>query len=90
MKSKLNEKIQEQFLTEFGENVRNIRKNLNITQTDLALRINGDETKISRIERGKYNFGITTILILAKALNVEVKELLNLENINYYKKHIWE
>lgn len=86
----LNKKIQQQFLEEFGENIKRIRIKKNLTQTDLALRINGDVTKIGRIERGEYNFGITSLLILAKAFEVDVLELLKIKNRKYYQKHIWE
>lgn len=85
----LNQKIKDEFLIEFGKNIKRIRKQKNLTQTDLALRINGDEMKISRIERGLYNFGVASTLIIAQALEVEVKELFEIENIKYFQNFIW-
>lgn len=86
----LNEKIKEEFLIEFGENIRKIRKQKNLTQTDLALRINGDVKKISRIERGMYNFGIASVLILAQALEINVCKLFEIDNIEFFQKQIWK
>ena len=88
--SNLNKKIQKKFLIEFGENIRRIRRQKKLTQIDLALRINGDVKKISRIECGLYNFGTASNLILAQALEVEVKILFEIKNIKFYQKHIWQ
>ena len=38
----LNKNIKQQFLDEFGKNLRAIRKQKDLTQVDLALKINGD------------------------------------------------
>lgn len=85
----LNEKVKQDFLKDFGENVRKIRKKKKMTQLELAARINGDEMKISRIERGLYNFGVSSILILAKALEVEVCDLWDIKQLDFYSKRIW-
>lgn len=90
MNSKLNIQIKEEALKEFGDNVKRIRKKQELTQLDLALKINGDDAKICRIENGKYNFKYITILILAKTLKVNIEELINLKNINFHINHIWE
>jgi transcriptional regulator with XRE-family HTH domain len=87
---KLNEDIKQKFLNEFGKNVRKIRKCQKLTQVELALRINRDDKKISRIERGLYDIKLTSLLIIAKALQVSVSELINLKNINLLQEHIWE
>lgn len=86
----LNEKIKNEFLVEFGLNVRKIREQKNLTQTELANRINGDAKKISRIELGRYNFKISTLLIIAEALDVDVSELFNISNIDYLKQNIYK
>lgn len=83
-----NEKIKNQFLIEFGKNVREIRKNKKLTQIELAMRINGDNNKIGRIERGAYNFKISSLLIIAQALEVEVVELFNIKDLNLLKNRI--
>jgi len=88
--SQLNNEIKNQFLFEFGENIRKIRIQKKLSQTELASRINNDAKKISRIECGLYNFGVASILILAKALDVEITQLFDIKNIEFLKNHIWE
>ena len=83
-----NEEVKDQFLVEFGKNVKKIRKEKKLSQLDLAMRINGDDKKISRIERGEYNFGIASLLIVAQALEVDLSELFNIKNIDYFKNNI--
>ncbi len=87
---KQNEKIRDQFLIEFGKNVRRIRREKKLTQMDLAMRINGDSNKISRIERGEYNFKISSLLVVAQALDIEVIELFKIKNLDYLKHNILE
>ena len=60
-----------------------------MSQTELAIKINGDNSKISRIERGIYNFKISSLLILAEALEIDAYELLKCKNIKNHQKHIW-
>ena len=88
--TQLNKSIKQEFLKALGENIKRIRIEQTLTQQELALKINSDISKISRIERGLYNFGILSVLILAQALNTELNELLNINNIGYFRKHILE
>lgn len=89
MSSKVNKKIKQEFLNALGRQVKNIRKNKKMTQEDVAIRLNGDVQKISRIERGLYDFKISSLLIIAYGLDVEVNELLKIKNIDFIKKNIW-
>ena len=86
----LNEKIKNEFLIEFGKNIRKIRRRKNLTQNDLAIRLNGDKQKISRLERGLYDFKISSLLVIAYGLDIQVGELLKIKNIEFFKKNIWE
>ena len=86
--TKLNSKIKQQFLIEIGGKIKQIRKQKGLTQSDLALIINGNNKEISRIERGEHNFGVVSLLILAKAFNIPVIELVKIENIDFFQKHI--
>ncbi|MBN2662440.1 MAG: helix-turn-helix transcriptional regulator [Bacteroidales bacterium] len=90
MKSKVNEEIQKQFLIELGKKIKIIRKEKKMTQQDVAIRLNGDKQKISRIERGMYDFKISSLLIIAYGLDIEVDELLKIKNIEKFKNLIWE
>ena len=67
-----------------------IRKNKKLSQIDLAMRINGDDNKIGRIERGEYNFKVASLLVIAQALDVEVTELFEIKEINFLKNNILE
>jgi len=89
MKSKVNEDVQKKFLSELGKQIKKIRKDKKMTQEDVAIRLNGDLQKISRIERGIYDFKISSLLIIAYGLDVEVNELLKIKNIEKFKNLIW-
>jgi len=47
------------------------------------MRINGNDNNISRIERGLYNFNVTSLLVLANALEVTLNELLDTKNTDF-------
>ena len=85
-----NEEIRNQFLIEFGKNVKKIRQKKKLTQIDLAMRINGDNNKIGRIERGEYNFKVSSLLVIAQALDVEITELFKIESLKFLKNNILE
>jgi transcriptional regulator with XRE-family HTH domain len=54
----------------FGEAIRCVRKQLGISQEELALECGLDRTYISGIERGTRNPSLTNILKIAAALQV--------------------
>ena len=58
----------------FGQKVRSIRKGKNISMQHLANIADVEVSQIHRIETGKINPKLTTILILAKALDVNPTE----------------
>ncbi|MCH6201987.1 helix-turn-helix domain-containing protein [Aquiflexum sp. LQ15W] len=53
----------------YGEKVKAIRKNQNVSQEKLAELAELDRTYISDIENGKRNVSIETVFKIAKALN---------------------
>jgi transcriptional regulator with XRE-family HTH domain len=63
-------------VTRLGNNLKLIRAEKNITQIEIAKRLNVDRSFISNIENGKNNPTLSTITNLAKVLNVPTKELL--------------
>jgi transcriptional regulator with XRE-family HTH domain len=69
MSSKRNEK----WLIVFGEHFQLIRRRMNFTQKELAFEANVEISQISRIERGKINPTVTSLLIYAKAMNISAK-----------------
>jgi transcriptional regulator with XRE-family HTH domain len=61
----------------FGETLKSIRKEKKMTQITLAVKCGMDNSQISKLERGIWDIQLSTIVILAKALQVEPKELLD-------------
>ena len=60
----------------FGKNVRDKRKKLNMSQEELAYRINRDVRSIIAIETGKRNPTLKTVYNLCKALQAKSSDLL--------------
>lgn len=68
----------EDFLRIIGEKIRSYRIEKGMTQTELAIACedNKDYSQISRMERGKVNFSITYLKLVAEALDVTPQDLL--------------
>jgi transcriptional regulator with XRE-family HTH domain len=62
--------------TKFGDKLRELRKVQNLSQEELALKSKLHRTYISDIERGARNVSIKNIEKIAKALKMNVNELL--------------
>ena len=59
----------EDFLKKVGENIRRIRLEKGMTQMELAYACNDiDYSQINRMERGKVNFSVSYLSLLAQAL----------------------
>ena len=71
----MRKKVDKIFLVAFGENLKNIREEKNITQAQLAIDCDFDVSVISRIERGVVNTSLSNLKLISKALGVEIKEL---------------
>ncbi|TXD53600.1 helix-turn-helix domain-containing protein [Polaribacter sp. IC063] len=63
------------FIKAFGINLKMLRNEANLSQEDLANDCDISISQIGRIERGEINTTISTLFVLAKALNIEVKDL---------------
>ena len=59
-----------------GKNLKRIRTEKGISQGDIVRSVGIDRAFVSNIENGKTNPTLATIVILAKAINVSVDELL--------------
>ena len=64
-----------EILIRFGDRVRRLRKERNLSQEELSFRANLHRTYIGMIERAEKNITLVNIEKIAKALNVELKEL---------------
>lgn len=63
-------------LIEFGDKVRELRKGMGISQEELSYKADLHRTYIGMIERAEKNITLLNIEKIAKALNVEISELL--------------
>ena len=61
--------------TTFGANLRAARTRAGLSQEALGHRANFHPTEVTRIEKGRRNPGLVTIVKLAKALDVPASEL---------------
>jgi len=61
----------------FGLQLKKIRLSKNMSQLDLASYCNLEKTSISRIENGRTNTTLKTMVILSEALEVELKDFFN-------------
>jgi len=61
---------------EVGLNIRKIREDKEISQEKLAALADLHRTYIGQIERGEKNIGLKNLEKIAKALNVNIKDLL--------------
>jgi XRE family transcriptional regulator, regulator of sulfur utilization len=60
----------------FGANLRSAREHAGPTQEALGHRADFHPTEVNRIERGRRNPGLLTIVKLAKALDIPAGDLL--------------
>lgn len=59
-----------------GVAIREIReKKSNFSQSKLAVEIGMSENQVSRIERGETNPTVKTLILISRALNVDIKDL---------------
>ncbi len=68
-------KEEEIFLLQFGKRLRKLRIDSGLSQEDLANDSNIPINQIGRIERAQINTTLKTIFKIAKALDIDVKEL---------------
>ena len=80
----------EDFKILFGENLKRIRESKNLSFRKLAQRCDIDYSNLNKIEKGKINISLTTVLELSKGLDVHPKELFDFDfkmgKEKFYKK----
>lgn len=62
-------------LVKLGEKIRSLRMIKNMTQNDLAIECDFEKASMSRIESGRSNPTVKTLLKISKALDVHISEL---------------
>lgn len=65
----------EEVMVRFGKNVRRLRLEREMTQEELAEGAGISQVQITRIESGKINTSISTVVAIASALGVNEGEL---------------
>ena len=63
----------------FGENLRKIREGKKLSLLQLSYNCSLDESNISKIEHGKFDIRLSTIIELANGLEVHQKKLLDFD-----------
>ena len=62
-------------MLQFGKNLKRIRKEVGVTQEELAYKSGLALSQIGRIETGRLNTSICTVYRIAEALNVSAGRL---------------
>lgn len=68
--------MEKNILKRFGNNVKKLRQNIGWSQKDLSSKSGLHRTYIGSIEKGGRNVSLINIERIAKALDIEMKELL--------------
>ena len=76
--------------TTFGEYIRLLRTENELTLTQLAAKLNLDSANLSKIENGKREFDEKRLPILAKIFKINLAELQNEYVTDQIGKHIYE
>ena len=64
-------------LARIGFNIRKIREEKNLSQQDLAAACNFEKSNMSRIEAGRTNLTIGTLLKICEALQVKLVDVVD-------------
>lgn len=61
-------------LSHLGKHIKELRKEQNISQEQLAFSANVSLSQISKIETGKHNTSFSTLLSICKAFNITIED----------------
>ncbi len=61
-----------------GQQIKELRKKLDMTQEDLAFKVGVDRSYMGFVERGEKNPTLSTMMKIARALKVSLQELLDI------------
>jgi transcriptional regulator with XRE-family HTH domain len=71
------EKTNNEMNVRFGERLQSLRKEQGLSLRELADKCSLDNSNISKIEQGKFDIRLSTVIELAKALGKHPRELLD-------------
>ncbi|WP_378980615.1 helix-turn-helix domain-containing protein [Pedobacter lithocola] len=69
---------EEELLKKIGQRIKELRREKGMPQIELAVELNYEKSNMSRLESGRVNPRITTLFKVAKALDVDLQELINI------------
>ncbi|TDQ07115.1 helix-turn-helix domain-containing protein [Pedobacter metabolipauper] len=73
----MSKKNHQELQDKFGENLRKIRDQKGLSLRAVAANCDLDDSNISKIENGKLNIQLSTIIELGKGLGIDPRDLLN-------------
>jgi transcriptional regulator with XRE-family HTH domain len=74
--------INEFLLKEFGDRIKQLRLQKNISQEKLSFLTGFHRTYIGMIERGERNISLSNMAVFAKVFELNISELTDLKTIN--------
>lgn len=74
------------FIKEIGNRIRELRKEQDITQLDLATKSDIDERQIQRLERGQTSPTLKTLVKITNGLNINFLDFFNFVDREENKK----
>jgi transcriptional regulator with XRE-family HTH domain len=66
-------------LIRIGMKIKELREDKDISQQDLAAACNFEKSNMSRIEAGRTNVTVGTLLKICEALNIKLNEIIDIE-----------
>lgn len=79
MSSRLEES--KKIINKIGQRIKLLRLEKDLSQLDLSTICDMEKTSISRIEAGRTNFTIKTLLKISKALEISLTELVDISEL---------
>lgn len=74
--------INEFLLHEFGNKIKKLRLEKNISQEKLSFLTDFDRTYIGMIERGERNISLTNMAVFAKVFELNLSQLIDFSDVN--------
>ena len=75
----MQKKIYLEFQKKFGENLKKLREKKKLSLREVAYNCELDDSNISKIEHGKSNITLKTVIELSKGLEVSLKSLFDFD-----------
>ncbi|MES2448767.1 MAG: helix-turn-helix transcriptional regulator [Bacteroidota bacterium] len=71
---------EQELLKKIGQRIKDLRKEKGMPQIELAVELNYEKSNMSRLESGRINPRISTLYKVAKALDIELQDLIKLDD----------